>query len=132
MEKAREAWDPRRDEVNKTKNAYTTLFVTNLPFETVEKRLQHELEQFGPVISIFMPKDRHGVPRGYAFVEFENESDMKLAYREANGMRIDGRRILVDVERGRTVEEWFPNRLNGPHNSCTRKKVDERVNRSRQ
>ena len=29
---------------------------------------------------------------------------MKLAYKDAAGMRIDGRRILVDVERGRTVK----------------------------
>jgi U1 small nuclear ribonucleoprotein len=28
---------------------------------------------------------------------------MKAAYKDAAGMRIDGRRILVDVERGRTV-----------------------------
>lgn len=121
VKKGREEWDPKRDESRKTKNAYNTLFVANVPFETTEKCLQDEFEAFGSVISVMMPKDREGVPTGYAFVEFERERDMKVAWREANGLRIDGRRILVDVERGRTVEEWLPNRLDGPNNSCARK-----------
>jgi U1 small nuclear ribonucleoprotein len=44
-----------------------------------------------------------GEPRGYAFVEFEREEDMADAYKRANGRKIDGRRVLVDVERGRCV-----------------------------
>ena len=28
-------------------------------------------------------------------------------------MRIDGRRVVLDVERGRTVEGWIPRRLGG-------------------
>lgn len=115
-----EQWDPKRDESRKTKNAYNTLFVSNVPYQTTEKRLQDEFEAFGSVISVIMPKNREGVPTGYAFVEFERARDTKVAWREANGLRIDGRRVLVDVERGRTVEDWLPNRLDGPNNSCTR------------
>lgn len=33
------------------------------------------------------------------------------AYKHADGHKIDGRRVLVDVERGRTVEGWRPRRL---------------------
>ena len=33
------------------------------------------------------------------------------AYKNADGKKIDGRRILVDVERGRTVKSWRPRRL---------------------
>lgn len=51
--------------------------------------------------------------RGYAFVEFEHERDMRTAYKHAEGMKIDGRRVLVDVERGRTVTDWKPRRLGG-------------------
>lgn len=32
---------------------------------------------------------------------------------EADGLKIEGRRILVDVERGRTVTGWKPRRLGG-------------------
>lgn len=33
------------------------------------------------------------------------------AYKHADGKKIDGRRVLVDVERGRTVKGWQPRRL---------------------
>ncbi len=36
-----------------------------------------------------------------------------VALEEADGMRIDGRKIFVDVERGRTVDGWRPRRLGG-------------------
>jgi RNA recognition motif-containing protein len=49
---------------------------------------------------------RAGKPRGYAFIEFEHKNDMKSAYKMADGRKIEGRRILVDVERGRTVPNW--------------------------
>lgn len=46
-------------------------------------------------------------PRRYAFVEYEHEDDMRLAYKRGDGRKIDGRRVLVDVERGRTVRNWL-------------------------
>ncbi|KAI0249864.1 hypothetical protein BJV78DRAFT_632721 [Lactifluus subvellereus] len=35
------------------------------------------------------------------------------AYKESDGLQIMGKRILVDVERGRTVRGWKPRRLGG-------------------
>lgn len=35
------------------------------------------------------------------------------AYKQADGRKVDGRRIVVDVERGRTVPGWRPRRLGG-------------------
>lgn len=58
-------------------------------------------------------KDREGKSRGYGFIEFETEADMKVAYKRADGRKIDGRRVTVDVERGRTVRGWLPRRLGG-------------------
>lgn len=52
-------------------------------------------------------------PRGYAFVEYMHTRDMKTAYKQADGRKIDNRRVLVDVERGRTVPNWRPRRLGG-------------------
>jgi len=81
-------------------------------------------------------------PRGYAFIEYAHTRDMKslcytpmfdlshycftssftdatclfawtAAYKQADGRKIDGRRVLVDVERGRTVPNWRPRRLGG-------------------
>jgi U1 small nuclear ribonucleoprotein len=54
-----------------------------------------------------------GKSRGYGFVTFESEKDCKAAYNEANGKMIERRRIVVDMERGRTRKDWLPRRLGG-------------------
>lgn len=36
---------------------------------------------------------------------------MRIAYKRADGRKIDGRRVVVDVERGRTVRDWKVSRL---------------------
>ena len=82
-------------------NAYLTLFVGRLSYDTTERKLRREFEPFGALKSIQMVQDLQGRPRGYAFVEFEREEDMTKAYKQADGKKIDGRRIVVDVERGR-------------------------------
>lgn len=38
-------------------------------------------------------------------------SYVTAAYKHADGKKIDGRRVLVDVERARTVKGWLPRRL---------------------
>merc|ERR1719379_1981759 len=77
------------------------------------KKLKREFEAFGSVKRVKMVYDQKGKPRGYAFVEFEHERDLKNAYKQGDGKKIDGRRVMVDVERGRTVEGWLPRRLGG-------------------
>lgn len=43
-------------------------------------------------------------------------SNLKTAaYKHGDGKKIEGRRVLVDVERGRTVKGWLPRRLGKPH-----------------
>lgn len=108
-------------------NCYNTLFVGRLAYEVTERKLLREMEAFGPVkdLRLIREKQPNGSngdngdqneevkSRGYAFVEYEHEEDMKRAYRSADGMRIEGRAIVVDVERGHTVPNWLPRRLGG-------------------
>ena len=94
-------------------NCYNTLFVGRLAYEVSERKLLREMETFGPVKDIKIVKDKEGKSRGYAFVEFEHEEDMKRAYRAADAMRVEGREIVADVERGHTVPSWLPRRLGG-------------------
>jgi hypothetical protein len=89
-------------------NAYHTLFVGRLSYDTTEKKLRREMEQFGCVKSVAVVHDTHstdkdkaGRHRGYGFVEFSQEEELTAAYKKADGRKIDGRRIVVDVERGR-------------------------------
>ncbi|KAJ3405422.1 hypothetical protein CcCBS67573_g00523 [Chytriomyces confervae] len=111
------SWDPSSDK-SIASDPYKTLFVGRLSYGVTEKLLRREFEQFGPVISIRIVTQtaeakKPTKPRGYAFIEFERERDLTIAYREADGMKIDGRRVVVDVERGRTVKGWKPRRLGG-------------------
>lgn len=94
-------------------NCYNTLFVGRLAYEVTERKLLREMETFGLIKDIKIVKDKDGKSRGYAFIEYENEEDMKRAYRAADGMRIEGRPVVVDVERGHTVPTWLPRRLGG-------------------
>merc|ERR1712176_1076073 len=73
-----------------------------------------EFEEFGRIKTIRLVENtKTNKPRGYAFIEFEKERDMHGAYKYADGRKIDGKRVLVDVERGRTVKGWRPRRLGG-------------------
>jgi U1 small nuclear ribonucleoprotein len=95
-------------------NCYNTLFVGRMAYEVTERKLLREMETFGPVKDIKLVMDKkEGRSKGVAFVEYENEEDMKRAYRAADGMNIEGRHVLVDVERGHTVPTWLPRRLGG-------------------
>ena len=95
-------------------NCYNTLFVGRLAYEVTERKLLREMEQFGPVKDLkLITSATSNKSRGYAFVEYQHEEDMKRAYRGADGMRLEGRPIVVDVERGHTVPNWLPRRLGG-------------------
>lgn len=117
----RAEYDPHRDpEKKKTSDAYRTLFIGRLPRTASELTLRGIFVPFGHIVKIVIPKNRDGFPRGYAFVEFSHERDMKLAYREMRGRKIEAQNVIVDVERGRSVKGWLPNRLDGPHNPAAK------------
>ncbi|KAI9451068.1 hypothetical protein BJY52DRAFT_132719 [Lactarius psammicola] len=92
---------------------YKTLFISRLHKQATENDLRREFEIYGTIERVRIVKDKKGRGRGYAFVVYERERDMKAAYKESDGLHIMGKRILVDVERGRTVRGWKPRRLGG-------------------
>lgn len=102
------------------------------PFQhksATETDLRREFESYGTIERVRIVRDKKGRGRGYAFIVYERERDMKgllfprnvrassqlwiAAYKESDGLQIMGKRILVDVERGRTVRGWKPRRLGG-------------------
>jgi len=105
-------YDPHKDS-NAVGDPFKTLFVARVSYDTTEKKLKREFEVFGSIKRVRMVYDQKGKPRGYAFIEYEHERDLKNAYKQGDGKKIDGRRVMVDVERGRTVEGWLPRRLGG-------------------
>ncbi|XP_018576772.1 U1 small nuclear ribonucleoprotein 70 kDa [Anoplophora glabripennis] len=106
-------WDPA-SAPNITVDPFKTLFVARINYDTSESKLRREFEVYGPIKKIVLIHNSvNGKPRGYAFIEYEHERDMHSAYKHADGKKIDGRRVLVDVERARTVKGWLPRRLGG-------------------
>ncbi|KAL6702858.1 hypothetical protein ACN47E_000885 [Coniothyrium glycines] len=102
-------------------DAFKTLFVSRLAYNVTSDDLEREFGRYGPIERIRIVEDvtaPDDAPpkkkkRGYAFIVFEREKDMKAAYKETDGIKIKDRRVLVDVERGRTVSGWRPRRFGG-------------------
>ena len=84
-----------------------------LAYGCSEEELRAAMERFAAVDRVVIVKDLAGKPRGYGFVEFREAEGMKSAYRRTNHLEIAGRRVVVDVERGRTVKGWLPRRAGG-------------------
>ncbi|KAI7803869.1 U1 small nuclear ribonucleoprotein 70 kDa [Triplophysa rosa] len=130
MEVELKQWDPHNDP-NAQGDAFKTLFVARINYDTTESKLRREFEVYGPIKRIYIVYNKKtGKPRGYAFIEYEHERDMHSAYKHADGKKIDGRRVLVDVERGRTVKGWHPRRLGGGLGGTRRGGADVNIKHS--
>jgi len=78
---AAESYDPNSDGKIKG-DPYKTLFVARTSYDSTEAKIKKEFEHFGPIkrIRLVFNTDT-GRPRGYAFIEYEQERDMKTAYK---------------------------------------------------
>lgn len=92
-----------------------------LAYTTTEDRLKKEFDFCGPIDWVRLVKDTAGKSRGYAFVTFKHERDATYALEKADGRKVDGKRILVDRELGRTKKSWVPRRLGGGKGGQTRR-----------
>lgn len=91
-----------------------TIFVSRLNYSTTKDTIQEVFSKFGKIRRFRLVKDIvTGMPKGYGFIEYENESGAEAAYCEANKMTIDGRVIFVDFECERLLKGWKPRRLGG-------------------
>ena len=73
------------------------LYVGNLPFTTTEADLRRLFEPHGGVASINVVMDREtGRPRGFAFVEMNDESGASAAIQTLNGRELGGRALKVN------------------------------------
>ena len=117
--------------VSVSSNQYCSVLISQAQHKNAsENDLRREFETFGTIERVRIVRDKKNRSRGYAFIVYERERDMKgalvlilvsntsahtpsAAYKESDGLHIMGKRILVDVERGRTVRGWKPRRLGG-------------------
>ncbi|KAI5670103.1 hypothetical protein M9H77_10467 [Catharanthus roseus] len=93
---------------------YCTAFVGRLSHLTTEETLRQAMSKYGRVKNLRLV--RHivtGASRGYAFVEFETEREMRRAYKDAHHTIIDDSEIIVDYNRQQLMPGWIPRRLGG-------------------
>ena len=64
-------------------------------------------------------------PKGYAFIEYSDTQSAEIAYKRADGKRIDGKNVLVDKELARIDRRWLPRRLGGGKGGETRRGTKE-------
>lgn len=73
------------------------LYVGNLPFSATEEELRELFAKHGAVESVNVITDREtGRARGFAFVEFEEQSGAEAAMQALNGADMGGRSIRVN------------------------------------
>lgn len=84
------------------------IYVGNLPFSTTEAELRQMFEAHGEVASATLVMDREtGRPRGFGFVEMNDDSQARAAMEALNGQNIAGRDLTVNEARPREDRGGF-------------------------
>ena len=78
------------------------IYVGNLSFNTTESQMREMFEAHGAVASASLVMDREtGRPRGFGFVEMNDDSQAKAAMAALNGKEMDGRSLTVNEAKPR-------------------------------
>ncbi len=76
------------------------IYVGNLSFDATEDQVRGMFEQYGPVERVSIITDRDtGQPRGFAFVEMNDDDSAGKAMEALNGMNLGGRNLTVNEAR---------------------------------
>ncbi|KAE8776458.1 U11/U12 small nuclear ribonucleoprotein 35 kDa protein [Hordeum vulgare] len=93
---------------------YCTVFVGHLSRLTDDDTVRKAMGRYGKVKSMRLVRDIvTGASRGYAFVEYETDKEMRRAYEDAHHSIIDGSEVIVDYYRQQLMPGWIPRRLGG-------------------
>jgi RNA recognition motif-containing protein len=78
------------------------VFVGNLSFDVTREELIEAFTGVGRVVDAKVPTDREtGRPRGFAFVEFEDEESVPRCVEQMNGKDMKGRPLRVNAAEDR-------------------------------
>ena len=78
------------------KNDKRTLFINNLPFDVEKEQIKNVFNNFGNILDIriiYNPQTQK--PRGYGYVEFEDENSVDIIINSDKNFEINGRKIMV-------------------------------------
>jgi RNA recognition motif-containing protein len=89
----------------------TKIYVGNFDYETTEDELHALFAQAGTVKSVALIKDRDtGRPKGFGFVEMENQAETEKAIRMFHGKMMRERALKVNFARPREEHSNSGNR----------------------
>ena len=78
------------------KNDKRTLFINNLPFDVEKEQIKLLFKDFGKILDIRIIYNPHTQkPRGYGYVEFEEENSIDKIINSDKKFEINGRKIMV-------------------------------------
>ncbi|MEL7483759.1 MAG: RNA-binding protein [Planctomycetota bacterium] len=78
------------------------MYVGNLSFDSTEGDVRALFEEFGNVASVNLISDREtGRPRGFGFVEMNDDSEANAAMTKLNGAEFQGRNLNINEARAR-------------------------------
>jgi RNA recognition motif-containing protein len=78
------------------------IYVGNLPFSSGSDDVRDLFEQYGKVTEVHLVTDRNtGQPRGFGFVEMEDDEAAETAISNLNDKEFQGRNLKVNVARPR-------------------------------
>ena len=73
------------------------IYVGNLPFRTTEENVRDLFARYGGVQSVKLISDREtGKPRGFGFVEMDDDTAADEAIRSLDGADFEGRNLKVN------------------------------------
>jgi len=76
------------------------IYVGNLPYNVTEGELEQAFAAYGTVSRVNVITDREtGRPRGFAFVEMENDDEANAAIEALNESDMGGRKLVVNKAR---------------------------------
>eukprot|EP00531_Pseudo-nitzschia_arenysensis_P015512 CAMPEP_0116127832 /NCGR_PEP_ID=MMETSP0329-20121206/7042_1 /TAXON_ID=697910 /ORGANISM="Pseudo-nitzschia arenysensis, Strain B593" /LENGTH=372 /DNA_ID=CAMNT_0003621941 /DNA_START=42 /DNA_END=1160 /DNA_ORIENTATION=- len=111
-------------------NDQSKIFVGGLSWQTTEESLRFHFEQFGPVASVDVMRDRNtGDPRGFAFVVFRDAATIDLVMNEE---KHEINHKIVDVKRAQARGQAPPSIHGGEGNNASHQNDSSQNNSSSQ
>ncbi|AAK39803.1 polyadenylate-binding protein (nucleomorph) [Guillardia theta] len=75
---------------------FTNIYVKNLPVDKLSEKVIFNLfGVFGKITSIFIPLWYNSIPKGFAYINFENHEDAEEAIITMNNRKIAGKSLIV-------------------------------------
>lgn len=71
------------------------LYIGNLFFEVTAPQIESEFARHGRIVNVRVVTDPRGLSKGFAYVEFEQQSEADAAVRELDQKVFEGRRMAV-------------------------------------